>query len=139
MTFPKTPFAATVALLLLAGCGSSSSTPAVAASTCTDGVRNGSETGVDCGGSCSATCALGVSCGAAGDCLFGTCQAGACAAPATGPAPTGPVTATIPPTGGTLTAVTAEHVSVTLEFPAGPGGVSLRSNGVHGAARDRPI
>ncbi|HYO67818.1 MAG TPA: hypothetical protein VEU33_17220 [Archangium sp.] len=40
---------------------------ACAAPTCTDGVKNGSETGVDCGGGCPA-CAEGESCGGDADC-----------------------------------------------------------------------
>jgi len=106
------------ALILLAAC-SSGGAPVAPATTCGDGLKNGSETGVDCGGSCGATCSLGVACSGSSDCLFGACQAGACVAPSTGPAPTGPVTALIPSEGATLTAVTAEHVSVSLVFPAG--------------------
>ncbi|HZR81485.1 MAG TPA: hypothetical protein VFD92_10355 [Candidatus Binatia bacterium] len=44
--------------------------------SCSDGVRNGSETDVDCGGAC-AGCALGGQCGAGADCASGTCGANA--------------------------------------------------------------
>jgi hypothetical protein len=50
--------------------------------TCTDGVQNGSETGVDCGGGsgCGA-CPAGQGCADAGDCQSGICTAGVCQAP----------------------------------------------------------
>jgi len=48
------------------------------AATCTDGVKDGSETGVDCGGAtCDAlsdTCALGIACGVNADCHSGICD-----------------------------------------------------------------
>ncbi len=47
--------------------------------TCSDTVKNGSETDVDCGGSCGATCANGQSCLLNGDCLSGNCSSGVCA------------------------------------------------------------
>jgi hypothetical protein len=47
--------------------------------TCTDTVKNGSETDVDCGGSCGATCANGKSCLVNGDCVSGNCSSGVCA------------------------------------------------------------
>ncbi len=45
------------------------------APSCTDGVKNGTETDKDCGGSCSG-CALGKTCAVNADCAQGTCQAG---------------------------------------------------------------
>ncbi|MBI5509768.1 MAG: hypothetical protein HY903_13520 [Deltaproteobacteria bacterium] len=51
--------------------------------TCSDQVKNGSETGVDCGGSCSAegkTCADGTPCGTGADCQSGICD-GICVPP----------------------------------------------------------
>lgn len=42
--------------------------------TCTDGSKNGDETGVDCGGSCEAQCADGSDCEVAADCLSGFCS-----------------------------------------------------------------
>jgi len=49
-----------------------------AAPSCTDGVRNGTETDVDCGGSCP-PCALGKSCSVAADCATGdNCVGGTC-------------------------------------------------------------
>jgi hypothetical protein len=59
-----------------------------AASTCSDGVQNGDETGVDCGGPClpSKKCASGTGCKIAADCQSNICGAGAtcassCASP----------------------------------------------------------
>ena len=48
--------------------------------TCTDGVKNGAETGIDCGGSCTAHCANGQSCEAPVDCQSGSCVSGVCQA-----------------------------------------------------------
>lgn len=42
--------------------------------SCSDGVRDGSETDVDCGGSCSA-CSIGMSCELASDCSTNVCGA----------------------------------------------------------------
>ncbi len=63
---------------------------APATASCTDGVKNGTETDVDCGGSCTADCANGKLCSVAGDCSSGICTSGTCRAPTTGT-----VTATI--------------------------------------------
>ncbi len=41
--------------------------------SCTDGVRNGTETDVDCGGGCSAKCALGKACLGSADCGSTAC------------------------------------------------------------------
>jgi plastocyanin len=57
------------------------------APTCSDGVRNGSETGVDCGGSCPA-CA-GSTCAADVDCASGMCFASRCQADLNGCTPAG--------------------------------------------------
>ncbi len=59
-------------------CGGSPPAP-----TCSDGVKNGSETAVDCGGSCSTKCANGQACSVAADCTSGACSAGICQAPST--------------------------------------------------------
>ncbi|RYZ01928.1 MAG: DUF1929 domain-containing protein [Myxococcales bacterium] len=53
------------------------------APTCTDGLKNGTETAVDCGGSCSSKCATGQACSVSGDCATGTCAAGICQAAST--------------------------------------------------------
>jgi len=45
--------------------------------TCTDGVKNGSETDVDCGGTCP-TCANSLDCLVAEDCASGVCSGGTC-------------------------------------------------------------
>jgi plastocyanin len=50
-----------------------------AAPTCTDTVKNGSETGPDCGGGACPACGLGVACGVAGDCASGVCTNSICA------------------------------------------------------------
>ena len=54
--------------LWLAGCGGSSAP----GESCTDQIRNGSETDVDCGGGTCAACANGKACQAGTDCLSGT-------------------------------------------------------------------
>lgn len=47
--------------------------------SCSDGVKNGEETGIDCGGPPSCPrCAVGQGCGVAGDCESGVCWAGVC-------------------------------------------------------------
>jgi hypothetical protein len=48
--------------------------------TCTDEVKNDSETDIDCGGSCTA-CADGLHCTDGGDCASGVCDGGLCQAP----------------------------------------------------------
>jgi hypothetical protein len=48
--------------------------------TCTDAVKNGTETDVDCGGSCAADCANGKTCAVNADCLSSNCSGGVCAA-----------------------------------------------------------
>ncbi|CAN90920.1 putative exported peptidase / protease [Sorangium cellulosum So ce56] len=57
-----------------------------AAPTCTDGVKNGTETDVDCGGTCTADCANGQACVTGADCTSLSCVAGVCQ-PSTGTAP----------------------------------------------------
>jgi YVTN family beta-propeller protein len=57
-------------------CGS---TPAP---TCSDGLKNGTETGVDCGGSCSTRCANGSPCVVNADCSSNACVASVCQAAA---------------------------------------------------------
>jgi hypothetical protein len=46
--------------------------------SCSDGQKNGSETAIDCGGGTCPKCALGLTCGANGDCLSGACAGGVC-------------------------------------------------------------
>lgn len=48
------------------------------APTCTDGVKNGSETDVDCGGSCG-RCNVGKTCTSRDDCTTAFCSSGTCA------------------------------------------------------------
>ncbi len=48
--------------------------------TCTDGVRNGAETGTDCGGGSCAACDPGLGCAAGLDCASGLCSGGVCVA-----------------------------------------------------------
>src|SRR5437867_1923183 len=45
--------------------------------TCTDGIRNGSESDVDCGGTCT-DCASGRRCNVGSDCQSGVCVSGIC-------------------------------------------------------------
>ncbi len=48
---------------------------------CTDGVLNGTETGVDCGGPTCSSCVPGQGCLVAGDCDSGVCTGNICQAP----------------------------------------------------------
>ncbi|MEO7330865.1 MAG: hypothetical protein ABI193_19985, partial [Minicystis sp.] len=58
---------------------------AVVAATCSDGLKNGSETDVDCGGGACPKCAIGKTCAGAVDCVivggFAQCQNGICVVP----------------------------------------------------------
>jgi hypothetical protein len=45
--------------------------------TCSDGIKNGSETGVDCGGNCP-RCATGQGCTSRNDCASALCSGGTC-------------------------------------------------------------
>ena len=59
--------------------GGSDGPPADLAGSCTDGILNGTETGVDCGGSCPNKCADGSGCKVTGDCMSAFCSnAGVC-------------------------------------------------------------
>ena len=49
--------------------------------SCTTGVKDGTETDVDCGGLCMANCANGKGCKNGNDCISGICTASKCAAP----------------------------------------------------------
>lgn len=48
--------------------------------SCTDGIKNGAETGVDCGGTCPG-CGVGLPCVKAGDCASGVCWMKICIDP----------------------------------------------------------
>jgi hypothetical protein len=48
------------------------------APSCTDGIKNGSETDIDCGGSCVADCANGRACAVNGDCQSNNCVSLVC-------------------------------------------------------------
>lgn len=52
-------------------------TEAPPAPTCSDGIKNGSETGVDCGGTCQ-RCATGQGCTSPNDCASAFCSGGSC-------------------------------------------------------------
>ncbi len=79
----RAAFTSLVLALAVAACGGggSSSTTDTKAATCTDGVKNGAETGVDCGGGSCPACPAGQGCLAAADCASGVCKASVCAAP----------------------------------------------------------
>jgi hypothetical protein len=47
------------------------------AATCSDGVKNATETDVDCGGACGA-CPVGAKCSISEDCAVGTCRGNRC-------------------------------------------------------------
>jgi hypothetical protein len=53
--------------------------------TCSDLVKNGSESDVDCGGPTCGTCANGKTCNVNGDCASGNCSGGICAPPVVPP------------------------------------------------------
>ncbi|MFT4038435.1 MAG: hypothetical protein QM692_09665 [Thermomicrobiales bacterium] len=53
-------------------------TPTTPAPTCSDGIRNGTETDIDCGGSCP-RCPNGKTCQGTRDCETGLCAGGSCA------------------------------------------------------------
>jgi hypothetical protein len=46
--------------------------------TCSDGIKNGSETGVDCGGPDCPRCPTGQGCASRSDCASAVCTAGTC-------------------------------------------------------------
>jgi hypothetical protein len=86
-----------VGVLVLAGCGfrpgalgnpadldadavGSASDASIDAVTCTDGVKNGTETDIDCGGTCG-PCAIGMQCTASTDCAAGVCDPTVCRPP----------------------------------------------------------
>ena len=52
--------------------------------TCTDSVKNGSETDVDCGGGTCPTCPVGRACTGNSDCVSANCSGGVCGALAAG-------------------------------------------------------
>jgi len=49
--------------------------------SCTDSVKNGSESAVDCGGPSCSRCAAGLGCTSSTDCQSGVCTAGICQSP----------------------------------------------------------
>ena len=63
------------------GGSGTSTTPPPPAATCSDGVKNGAETGVDCGGGTCPPCAATKGCLVATDCQSAVCTAGVCQAP----------------------------------------------------------
>ena len=77
-TFPEYTFSETEA-------GLSAPAPCLAdvcqKTSCTDKVKNGTETDVDCGGECKA-CEVGKGCALAADCTEGVCIASTCPPPA---------------------------------------------------------
>jgi hypothetical protein len=64
----------------LGGTGKDGGGPDELGNSCSDGIKNGSETGIDCGGTCG-QCGPGKPCLAGTDCQFGVCKAdGTCGA-----------------------------------------------------------
>jgi hypothetical protein len=51
--------------------------------SCTDGIRNGTESAIDCGGTCPSKCSNGATCNAGTDCTSGSCYQGLCCQPQT--------------------------------------------------------
>lgn len=64
-----------------AGCPAEgcNTTPVLPSPTCTDGIRNASETGIDCGGSCPLKCS-GDPCESGSECKSGSCASKLCTA-----------------------------------------------------------
>ncbi len=55
---------------------------AAALPSCTDGIKNGTETDIDCGSACEVKCSAGKACSAMGDCAAPLlCGSGVCVAP----------------------------------------------------------
>jgi hypothetical protein len=61
----------------------------MANTTCTDGVKNGSETDVDCGGGTCGACGVGKACAADTDCTTETCRGNVCKCTSNADCPTG--------------------------------------------------
>ena len=66
--------------LLMVGASCDSGVTNAPSPTCSDGLKNGTETDIDCGGSCG-PCATGKSCAAATDCIVNFCLSGVCSSP----------------------------------------------------------
>jgi hypothetical protein len=49
--------------------------------SCTDQIKNGTESDIDCGGSCASKCGTNQICGGGGDCISKICTGGKCQAP----------------------------------------------------------
>ena len=96
--------------------------------TCSDGIKNGTETDVDCGGGCRAGCAVASACIVNADCMLGTCSSGVCVVPPGAPRPSGPVDVVLGSAGGNVQVVTPEGVSFQVAVPPGAlaGDVPLR-------------
>lgn len=62
-----------------AGAGGAGGTGGVDGPTCSDGIKNDTETDVDCGGAICSGCSLGNTCLINADCGEGLCDAGTCA------------------------------------------------------------
>ncbi|HRE88285.1 MAG TPA: fibrinogen-like YCDxxxxGGGW domain-containing protein [Myxococcota bacterium] len=76
-SFTFTLTAPSTAQTLTVGSGLTTTNVTVTA-TCSDGVKNGTETAIDCGGSCG-DCANGQTCSTASDCVSSFCSSGTCA------------------------------------------------------------
>lgn len=61
---------------LSASCNTEATPPVCVAPSCTDGVKNGSETDLDCGGGCPERCVLGQRCATHTDCSTARCESG---------------------------------------------------------------
>ena len=63
-------------------CGFSSSNVTITfQGTCSDGIKDGTETDIDCGGATCPKCASGLHCLSGNDCLSGVCSGGICQVP----------------------------------------------------------
>ncbi|CAF1457500.1 unnamed protein product [Adineta ricciae] len=100
--------------------------------TCTDGVKNGLETGADCGGpACVAegkTCDNGLGCSSGTDCTSGLCNSGLCHAPTAAPTVTSTAAPTVTSTAAPTVAPTCtDGVKNGLETSVDCGGAACIS------------
>ena len=92
--------------------------------TCTDVVKNGTETDVDCGGSCATKCAVTKVCNVDADCASNTCFNKVCV--------NTPTFTAVTPNRGPTTGGTAVTLNGTNFFPVGMAATSVTFGGTAG-------
>jgi hypothetical protein len=86
--------------------------------TCTDGAKNGSETGIDCGGGACPGCGTGSACNSGVDCGSGVCMANVCLAAG--------VLSTSPADGATA-ALESSPIVITFTGPMSPASLTAQT------------